>query len=716
MLDPKLSDYKVTNFQSLPNEAQSIIANEKLEQYFPNDQGTPGILVFHKENGKINLDEVAQIMDAILAADVAGIDEIINIANLPPQALEAFKSEDKSTMIIPMTLDAAADSRQIGETVDKVAEIGNQAAQGFTDTQFRITGPAGIVGDTLKLFEQADFVLIMETIGIILLLLIVIYRSPLLALIPLLATAIVYQVANQVIGLMGAGGLEINNSTTSIMSILLFAAVIDYSLFVFSRFREELNHHESKYDAMKHAMRATGKPVFLAGGTIFAAMLILFLASFRDYQNFAPIFGTTMAIIMLASITLLPALFTMFGRKAFWPNVPKFGKSNEVKHGFWGPVAKLVVNKPGLSGGIVGIIMLVTALNVFNLNYEFDTVKSFPKDLPSREGYEIVETQYKKGELAPTSILITSDKTISEDQIEALRSRLLKEDNVASVRLIGITEDTKSLKYSMTLDFNPYSVEAIDLIKELRNGSDDLLSDVNITGEIHYGGVTPKLVDERDANNRDLWVIVVLETLLILVLLFVLTKSLRMSAYMMATILISFVSALGLGIFLIDVLFGYDAVSTRVPVYAFIFLVALGIDYNIILVSRFLEERKARKVKEALEVYQGDKSLLETVWDNLFTNALKYNKPNGSIQIEMEDCGPYVTIQFKDTGIGIKEDELSHVFDRFYRAEPSRTEEGTGLGLTIVKQIVELHEGRIQVSSKLGGGTCVWITLPRNEL
>uniref|UniRef100_UPI004053CC4A MMPL family transporter n=1 Tax=Paenibacillus sp. FSL H8-0537 TaxID=2921399 RepID=UPI004053CC4A len=706
----------MTNFQSLPNEAQSIIANEKLEQYFPNDQGTPGILVFHKENGKINLDEVAQIMDAILAADVAGIDEIINIANLPPQALEAFKSEDKSTMIIPMTLDAAADSRQIGETVDKVAEIGNQAAQGFTDTQFRITGPAGIVGDTLKLFEQADFVLIMETIGIILLLLIVIYRSPLLALIPLLATAIVYQVANQVIGLMGAGGLEINNSTTSIMSILLFAAVIDYSLFVFSRFREELNHHESKYDAMKHAMRATGKPVFLAGGTIFAAMLILFLASFRDYQNFAPIFGTTMAIIMLASITLLPALFTMFGRKAFWPNVPKFGKSNEVKHGFWGPVAKLVVNKPGLSGGIVGIIMLVTALNVFNLNYEFDTVKSFPKDLPSREGYEIVETQYKKGELAPTSILITSDKTISEDQIEALRSRLLKEDNVASVRLIGITEDTKSLKYSMTLDFNPYSVEAIDLIKELRNGSDDLLSDVNITGEIHYGGVTPKLVDERDANNRDLWVIVVLETLLILVLLFVLTKSLRMSAYMMATILISFVSALGLGIFLIDVLFGYDAVSTRVPVYAFIFLVALGIDYNIILVSRFLEERKARKVKEALEVYQGDKSLLETVWDNLFTNALKYNKPNGSIQIEMEDCGPYVTIQFKDTGIGIKEDELSHVFDRFYRAEPSRTEEGTGLGLTIVKQIVELHEGRIQVSSKLGGGTCVWITLPRNEL
>ncbi len=213
-----------------------------------------------------------------------------------------------------------------------------------------------------------------------------------------------------------------------------------------------------------------------------------------------------------------------------------------------------------------------------------------------------MEANYNKGELAPTSILVTSDEPIAENQIEAISSRLLNEEGVASVRLNNKTEDAKALKYSMTLDVNPYSVEAIDLVKELRNRSDDLLAEVNLSGEIHYGGVTPKLVDERDVNQRDIWVIVVLETLLILVLLFVLTKSFKMSAYMMATILISFVSALGLGIFLIEVFFGYDAVSTRVPVYAFIFLVALGIDYNIILVSRFLEERKARKVKEALEV------------------------------------------------------------------------------------------------------------------
>lgn len=600
---PKVSDYKVTSFQSLPDEAQSIIANEKLEHYFPNDQGTPGILVFHNANGgEANLAEVTDIMNAIIAANVEGVEEIIDISKLPPQAIEAFKSEDQSTIIIPMVLDPSADSRQLGDTVDKVTEIGNGVVEGLTDTTFRITGPAGIAGDTLKLFEQADFVLLVATIGIILLLLIVIYRSPLLAIIPLLATAIVYQVVNQVVALMGAGGLEINNSTTSIMSILLFAAVIDYSLFVFSRFREELNHYESKYEAMKYAMRATGEPVFLAGGTVFAAMLVLFFANFRDYQNFAPIFGVTMFIIMLASITLLPALFTLFGRKSFWPKVPKFGETKDVKHRFWGPLAKFVVNKPGLSGGVVAIIMVVTALNVFNLNFEFDQVKSFPKDLPSREGYEIVESRYNKGELAPTSILVESNDALTEEQIESVRTEFSNQEGVASVRLTNVSEDSQALKYSLTLDFNPYSVEAIDMMKGLIESSDQLLADINISGDVYYGGITPKLVDERDVNNRDIWVIVLLETLLILVLLLVLTKSIKMPIYMMATILVSFLSALGLGIFLIDVFFGYDAVSTRVPVYAFIFLVALGIDYNIILVSRFLEERKTRKVKDSLEI------------------------------------------------------------------------------------------------------------------
>ncbi|MER2260929.1 MAG: MMPL family transporter [Psychrobacillus sp.] len=599
---PQLNEYKVTNFQSLPDDAASIIASEKLDEYFPNDQGTPGILVFHNEDGEVNVESVKNILEGIQQANIDGIDTIVDIASLPEQALASFISENGSTMIVPMNLEAGLGNDQYAEINDEASKIGNDIAKSTGDTQFYITGPAGIAGDTVKLFEQADIQLLLATIVIILILLIVIYRSPLLAFIPLLATVIVYQVANQTIALLGAGGLEINNSTTSIMSILLFAAVIDYSLFVFSRYREELNHYESKYEAMKYAMRATGEPVFFAGGTVLAAMLVLFFADFRDYQNFAPIFGTAVFIIMIASVTLVPALFTLFGRKAFWPKVPKYGEQKEVKHGIWGPVAKFVVNKPFLTGGLVFVLMVITALNMFNLKFEFDTVKSFPEDLPSREGYEIVESNFDKGELAPTSILVESNSNLSDDQVEDLRVLLEEQEHVASVRLTNANEEQSLVKYSLAFDINPYSTEAMDQMSDMRTSGEDLLKAAQIDGDIYFAGTTAKLVDERETNTSDIYKIVLLETLLIVILLFVLTRSWKMPLYMMATILLSYLSALGLGIFLVDVLFGYEAVSTRVPVYAFIFLVALGIDYNIILVSRFIEERKNHKVKDALEI------------------------------------------------------------------------------------------------------------------
>lgn len=599
---PQLSQYKVTNFQSLPDDAQSIIAENKLSEYFPNDQGTPGILVFHNEKGEINVESVSSILGAIIAEDIEGVDQIVDISALPPQALAGFTSEDKTTMIVPMTLEQGLGNDKYEEINDRATEIGKETAELTGDTLFYITGPAGIAGDTIKLFEQADFQLLFATIFIILILLIIIYRSPLLAIIPLLATVIIYQVANQTIALMGAAGLEINNSTTSIMSILLFAAVIDYSLFVFSRYREELNHYENKYEAMKYAMRATGEPVFFAGGTVLVAMLVLFFADFRDYQNFAPIFGGAVFIIMLGSITLVPALFALFGRKAFWPKVPKFGEAKEVKHGIWGPIAKFVVNKPFLSGGLVLIFMIISSFNVLNLDYEFDTVKSFPEDLPSRVGYEIVESRFDKGELAPTSVLVESETALNEEQKTAITEQLLANDAIASVRPSAASDDETKLKLSMAFELNPYSPEAIDKLEEMREDSAEILKAAGIEGELHLAGVTAKLVDERNVNNSDIIKIVLLETLLILVLLFVLTKSWKMPIYMMATILVSYLSALGLGLFLVDVLFGYDAISTRVPVYAFIFLVALGIDYNIILVSRFLEERKTRTVKESLEI------------------------------------------------------------------------------------------------------------------
>lgn len=591
-------DYEVSRIDSLPDDAKSVIAQQKMDHYFPNNKGTPAILVFQSKDGEVKIQKLGEVLENIKEKNIEGIDQVIPLASLPPQATAGFFSKDKTTAIVPLTFDASLESKEIRESLAKVKKI----ASDTTDYSLYVTGPAGIATDSLDLFSRADVVLILSTVGLILILLIVIYRSPLLAFIPLLAAVFVYEVVNQILGIMGNAGLALSKQTLSIMSILLFAAMIDYSLFIFARYREELTNYENKFHAMKEAMRETGMPVFFSGGTVLAAMLVLFFAQSGDYRNFAPTFATTMVVIMLAAITLVPALFTLFGRKSFWPKIPHVGQAFASKHVVWGKIGRFVTKKSGVSVVIIGIFLLLSASNLFHLKYEYDTMKSFPKDMPSRQGYDILAQKFESGDLATTTVLFESKSTVAAEQQEKLRSALEKQPLVSSVRLGGKTNDDSVLYYSLTFDTNPYSVKTIDALEKIIDNSKQIVTDSGLDGSLYYTGETASKVDDRIVNNRDVLIIVVLETILIFILLIVLTRSFKMPIYMMGTILISFFAALGLGTFLSSVIFGIDTISNRVPLYAFVFLIALGIDYNIMLVSRFQEERAKHNVKDAVEI------------------------------------------------------------------------------------------------------------------
>ncbi|SDN24918.1 MMPL family transporter [Bacillus sp. OK048] len=595
-LAPSAKEYEVSSINSIPEDAKSIIAENKVDNYFKNNEGIPAILVFQSDKGQVELSELQPLFEKI--DQVEGIKEYVPLTTMPPQATVNFFSEDKSTLILPLTFESSLESKELRTQQEKISEIVSKD----TELTLYITGPAGIAVDSLNLFSRADLVLLFSTVGLILVLLIVIYRSPLLAFIPLIAAAFVYQVVNQVLGLMGMAGLVISNQTFSIMTILLFAAVIDYSLFVFSRYREELKKAESKFDAMKQAMRETGVPVFFSGGTVLAAMLVLFFAEFGDYRNFAPVFAAAMLIIMFASITLVPALFALFGRKAFWPKVPRVGEAAVKSNSIWSKIGKFVVKKPVLSVFVIGIILLASALNMLNLKYEFDTMKSFPADMPSRLGYEILEEKFEKGDLAATTVLFEAKEEVTVEQQAKLLEILADQELVSNVRPNGTTSDQKVVQYSLTFKESPYAVETMDALEKIRDNSDKLVADSNLDGELYFAGETAKKVDDRAANNRDLVVIVLLESLLIFIMLIVMTKSFKMPIYMMGTILISFLAAVGLGMFLSSLFFDIDTISNRVPLYSFVFLVALGIDYNIILISRFMEERKKHSVKKAVEI------------------------------------------------------------------------------------------------------------------
>lgn len=594
---PSVRDYQVTSIDSLPEDMQSVIANEKIATYFGNSEVLPAILILQSED-PVQLQDLITITDSMIKKDLDGVKEIIPMAKLPEPVTETFFSEDRKTAIIPVNLDAALDTPQIIETLETITNIIHDK----TALTVSVTGPAGIAVDTTDLFTRADIVLIMSTVGIILVLLIIIYRSPLIALIPLLAAVFVYQIVTQLLGAFGKAGLLMSAQSVSIMSVLLFAAVIDYSLFVFSRFREELKHHGDKHIAMRMAMRGTGLPVFYSGGTVFLAMIILMFAELGDYKNFAPIFGTALLVIMVASVTIVPALFTIFGRKSFWPVIPNIGDETVKPSSVWSKVGRFVTKKPILSIIVVGIFILISASYNVNLKYEFDLIKSFPEDMPSRVGYEILEKEFEAGDLAPTQVLIEADKEISDESRQALLEKLQAQDHVSNVRLDNQTENQKVMVYTLTFQNSPYSTESIEALETIQEEAEKILEASNISGNAYFAGETAASLDDRNTNNRDLIVIVLLETLLIFIMLIFLTKSIKMPIYMMGTIIVSFFAALGLGLYLTNVFFSIDTISTRVPVYAFIFLVALGIDYNIILVSRFMEERLKHPIKKATEI------------------------------------------------------------------------------------------------------------------
>lgn len=595
---PKTSDYEVSSVDTLPEDAQSVIADKKLNEYFPESDGLPAILVFQVETGEINETELATALEESEIDKINNVKEVLPLSLLPPEAVLSFFSEDKSAATIPLTLEADLDTKDVKASLTEIYDsIENQDI----DVDLRITGPAGIIVDTTDLFLRADLVLLFATVGIILVLLIITYRSPLLALIPLLAAGIVYQVVTTMLGFIGKAGVPLATQSMSIMMILLFAVIIDYSLFIFSRFREELKQHDDKYKAMRYAMGEIGIPIFYSASTIIIAMLLLLFAIFGDYKNFAPLFGTAVFIVLLAGITLVPALFTIFGRNSFWPKIPRVGDVGIKASSFWSKIGRMVTRKPIASVVIVGIFLLLSASNMFNMKYEFNNMKSFPEDMPSREGYEVLEEKFEKGELAPTTILFESNSAVSEEEQTALADQLAEKELVNNVRISDISDDEKAISYSLVFDEGPYEVETMDALEAMIIDADAIVKESNADGKLYFAGETAASIDDRSINNRDLIVIVILETIFIFIMLIFLTRSIRIPIYMMGTILLSFLAALGLGIFLTNLFFDIDTVSNRVPVYSFIFLVALGIDYNIFLVSRYLEERRDHPVKEAVE-------------------------------------------------------------------------------------------------------------------
>ncbi|RAV20096.1 MMPL family transporter [Paenibacillus contaminans] len=611
---------------SIHDDKPSAVAAQIMNERFPSNEGLPALVVFSGKDAS-GAEQRAKIaaFSKWLASDgkpeqVAGS---LPFHQLPEAVQDQMFSQDKTTLIFPVSLKKDLASDQLYDTIEQLRE--GIAQIGMDGMQTEITGPAGIAADTTNLFKNADFVLMFATIGLILVILIIIYRSPLLAVIPLLIAGVVYQAVDRLIGLAGKNGwFLIDKQSLSIMMILLFAVLTDYCLFVFSRYREELRKGGGKYDAMREAMTHVGEPILFSGGTVLMAMLTLFAAVFKPYHHFAPVFSIAMAVILLGGLTLIPAVFALLGRKAFWPFAPKpetAGKPQ--KSGVWHAIAAFVVKRPVIPASVLLAMLIGLSVNFGTMSFSFNLMKSFPDDISSRKGYELLEQKFPKGQLAPVSVILESDKEITMDEafvrnLTKLAGELDGQTGVDSVTpeikpdfakadtalpRNFLSADKRAIKLQLITADNPYDQSALDAMKALRENSEALLAGSGLSTadfHMHFAGQTAEQVDVSDMNGRDTIVIFSLISVFITLMLLLQTRSVRLSLLMIATILLSYTATMGLGWLIFHYGLGYDAISYRLPVYTFVFLVALGVDYNIMLVSRIREEARQMEWKEAV--------------------------------------------------------------------------------------------------------------------
>lgn len=613
---PQINSIDNKNAENLPESSASLQAAKVIDENFPDNSGIPLLLVWHRDGGLKSTDyaEIQKLYQSLESEPVKEQSLVPPLSKVPPQQLQATASENGSTIVTPVFFNENATTDALSKGVDEiekvVADLNVKTTGNYEDAKnlsLRYSGPVGISLDATGLFKNADFKLMGATVLLVLVLLILIYRSPLLAIIPLVAVGMAYGVISPLLGFMAEHGwIDKDAQAVSIMTVLLFGAGTDYCLFLISKYREVLLKVENQFDAMKQAMKESGGAIMMSALTVVLGLATLALANYGAFERFAVPFSFGVLLMGFTALIVLPALLVIFGRVAFYPFVPrteklaqeyaekknKPAKRHEPKHKYGKKIGHFVTSKPWTV--ILATIIVLGGLASFTpkIQYTFDLLSSFPEDTSSREGFTLIEENFSAGELAPMKVVVdTKGEGLN------LQKQLTDLKEIESVKEPQQSKENKNLQlYEVSLKENPYSPEALQAVPKIKKEVQLLVE--KETGEkakVWVGGETASQYDEMKTIERDESVIMPAMIALIALLLFVYLRSITATFYLVATVVLSYGAALGAGWIVLHYIMGVDAIQGSIPLYAFVFLVALGEDYNIFMISEIWKNRKEGK-------------------------------------------------------------------------------------------------------------------------
>ncbi|MDX6719041.1 MAG: putative drug exporter of the superfamily [Solirubrobacteraceae bacterium] len=562
----------------LPGDAEStraLAVTKRLE----GGELAPLVIVYHRDGGLTAADRRAIARDR----------KLLDRKHL--RATSSFgrpifsRKRDAALVIAQIKSDGEANT-----IIDPVTAVRERVKKHGHGLQAKVTGAAGYSADAIKVFEGINGTLVLAAFVLVLVLLILIYRSPIFWLVPIFSVACA-EIATRALGYeLTTQGVTVNGQSSSILSILVLGAGTDYALLLVSRYREELRHRGDRHEAMALALRTAGPAIFASGLTVIAALLCLMLAKVNGTSGLGPIGALGIAVAMVAMLTLLPALLVIAGRWVFFPFIPRYDHAaTREPTGRWRRLGDRIARRPRRVWIGVAALLLVLSLGILNLDDGLTQGNSFRAEVEAVQGQKLLSESFPSGANAPTEIVLHDLL-----RVEGVRTAALAVPGVVSVvPQPGATPNTILLK--AVLEPEPFSTEAFALIPKLRaaarraGGPDTLV-----------GGATAVEADLRDAAARDTRVIVPIALVVVFLILVGLLRAVVAPLLLIGTVILSFAAALGVGAVVFDVVFGFPGSDPSLALFAFVFLVALGIDYNIFLMARVREETPEHGTRDGM--------------------------------------------------------------------------------------------------------------------
>jgi RND superfamily putative drug exporter len=577
----------------LPESAESV-AVTKLQDQLPSSDASAAFIVYTSES-KFTEEQLSWLQgefDQATMMPAGGVAEkFVEFTNLEVQGSKfvppAVISEDGTTALVSVPLAITDNFEETTLRVDSMREV---APIGMPQNmQVFVTGPEAFIKDVGSIFDGANFSLLAVTASVVALLLLITYRSPVLWLIPLIVVGVADGMAGILAGRVAeALGFTPDASVTGILSVLVFGAGTNYALLLIARYREELLGLADRREAMRVALRGAGPAILASGSTVAVALVLLLLAEIEGRQVLGLVSAVGIVVAMIAGLFILPAALVIFPRGIFWPLVPKLGGFNRNEKSLWAKLGKLVSKRPAIVAAAGVAVLGVLATGGIGLKTGLSATEIFIEKPEAVIGQEALARSFSAGSATPTQMII------STNQVDGAVSIAESIQGVDEVRT-GATNG-EITQVDVILGANPESEEAIEIVRSLRLALDQLPE-----GTIALvGGQDATNLDVQDATARDQALLVPLILISVFLILILLLRSLLTPILLLLAVVGSFFSALGASWFIFQNVFGFPALDISVFILAFLFLVALGVDYSIFLVTRAQEEARKHGTREGM--------------------------------------------------------------------------------------------------------------------